>query len=91
MTVLTRQNRLPNEHVETNGTEPYLPDFVKIAEAYGAEGARVLKKEDVEPVLRKAFSDDKVWVIEFMVEPEADIEPMIPPGHAIKDLIRKFK
>ena len=91
MTVLTRQNRLPQEKIESNGKEPYLPDFVKLAEAYGAEGVRVTKPEDVEPALRKAFADDKTWILEFMVEPEADTEPMIPPGRPIGDLIRKFK
>lgn len=91
MTVLRRQDRLPNERIESDGTEPYLPDFVKIAEAYGAKGARVTRVEDVKPTLEKAFADDNVWLIEFMVAPEADIEPMIPPGHTLKDLIRKFK
>ncbi len=91
MTVLTRRNRLPQERIESNGDEPYLPDFVKLAEAYGARGARVTEEKDVMPVLKKAFSDDNVWVIEFMVEPEADIEPMIPPGRTLADLIRKFK
>jgi acetolactate synthase-1/2/3 large subunit len=92
MTHLAQYGRMPQERIEPDPSLPaYLPDFVKLAEAHGAKARRVSKIEDVEPALREAFADPHVWVLEFIVEPEADITPMIPPGKTLKDLIRKFK
>ncbi|MBR1836391.1 MAG: biosynthetic-type acetolactate synthase large subunit [Kiritimatiellae bacterium] len=92
MTHLAQAGRMKQERIVPDPELPaYLPDFVKLAEAHGARSRRVERREDVEPALREAFADDRVWVLEFIVEPEADITPMIPPGHALKDLIRKFK
>ncbi len=92
MTHLTQSGRLPQERIEPDPTLPdYLPDFIKLAEAHGARARRVSDPADVEPALREAFDDPHVWVLEFIVEPEADITPMIPPGHSPKDVIRRFK
>ena len=91
MTVLTRQGRMPQERIEADPDVPYLPDFLKIADAYGAKSRRVTAPVDVEPALREALSDDEVWILEFMVEPSANIEPMIPPGRTIRDIILRFK
>ncbi len=90
MTVLTPQGRMPQERIEAAPDTPYLPDFLKIADAYGAKSRRVTAPADVEPAIREALSDDEVWILEFMVEPRANIEPMIPPGRTIRDLIRTF-
>ena len=92
MTHLAQAGRMPQERIEPDPSLPaYLPDFVKLAEAHGARSRRISNQAEVEPALREAFADPHVWVLEFIVEPEADITPMIPPGHTLKDLIRKFK
>jgi len=92
MTHLAQAGRMKQERIEPDpDLPPYLPDFVKLAEAHGAKARRVADPKDVEPALREAFADPHVWVLEFVVEPEADITPMIPPGKTLKDLIRKFK
>ena len=91
MTHLAQVGRMPQERIEHDPELPeYLPDFVKLADAHGAKTRRVSRPEDVEPALREAFADPHAWVLEFIVEPEADITPMIPPGHSPKDVIRKF-
>ncbi len=59
------------------------PDFVKVAEAYGAVGLRVTKKEEVAPAIEKALSIDNVVLIDFVVEPEENVAPMVPAGEAI--------
>lgn len=92
MTNLSQSGRMPQERIERDPALPeYLPDFVKLAEAHGAKARRVSDPAAVEGALREAFADPRPWVLEFIVEPEADITPMIPPGKTLKELIRKFK
>ncbi len=64
------------------------PDFVKLAEAYGAAGYRVSKKEDLKKTLSRAFehSDGPVFV-ECIVEPEENVFPMVPAGASLKEMI----
>lgn len=62
------------------------PDFVRVAEAYGAAGFLVEKKEDVRPVIEKAISINGPVVIDFRVEPEENVYPMIPAGQAISQI-----
>jgi acetolactate synthase-1/2/3 large subunit len=63
------------------------PDFVKLAESYGAAGIRVTKKEEVRPALEKAMSIDNTVLIDFRVEPEENVFPMVPAGQAINQFI----
>jgi acetolactate synthase-1/2/3 large subunit len=65
-----------------------VPDFVKVAEAYNAIGLRVTKKEDVDVTLKKAFKiKDKPVVIDFVVEQEEDVLPMVPTGATLDEII----
>jgi acetolactate synthase-1/2/3 large subunit len=63
------------------------PDFVKVAEAYGAVGIRVEKEEEVAPAIEKAIKTPQPVFIDFRVEPEENVYPMVPAGAAIKDMI----
>ena len=63
------------------------PDFVKVAEAYGAEGYRVTKPEDVEEVLRIALATDEPAVIDIRVKREANVYPMVPAGGSIDEML----
>ncbi len=63
------------------------PDFVKLAESYGAIGIRVTKKEEVRPALEKAIAVDNTVLIDFRVEPEENVFPMVPAGQAINQFI----
>lgn len=56
------------------------PDFVKLAEAYGAVGLRATKPEEVEPVIREAFAVKKPVLMEFVVAQEEGVYPMVPAG-----------
>jgi len=84
--VLGQKGRPKNEGI-TGAGEHYLPDFVAIAKAHGAEAVRVTKPEEVEPALRKAFADDKVWLVECVVDPDSNVFPIVPPGKPIKEMI----
>ncbi|MBE3069308.1 MAG: acetolactate synthase large subunit, partial [Planctomycetes bacterium] len=63
------------------------PDFVRLAEAYGARGLRVTRRDDVRPALDRAFADRDVWILDFAVEPEENVFPMVPAGEAIDRMI----
>lgn len=73
---------------EEENPRGYVPDFVKLAESYGAEGMRVTRAEEVEEALSKAKeSGKKPVVIEFIMDPEELVYPMIQPGGTLKDMI----
>jgi acetolactate synthase-1/2/3 large subunit len=63
------------------------PDFVKLAEAYGATGYRVIEKSDVDEVLKKALAAKGPVVIDFILDIDEKVLPMVPPGDALDKLI----
>lgn len=65
----------------------YIPDFVKLAEAYGAVGMRVTEKKDVKKALKKAFETPKTVVMEFIVNEEENVYPMVPAGASLNQMI----
>ena len=65
------------------------PDFVKLAEAYGHEGIRVTQRDEVAAAVRRAQESPRTVVIDFCVEQEDTVYPMVPSGKAIDDMIRR--
>jgi acetolactate synthase-1/2/3 large subunit len=63
------------------------PDFVKLADAYGIPGLRVEYKEEVVPAIEKAMAEPGPFLIDFRVEPEENVYPMVPPGASLTELI----
>ena len=63
------------------------PDFIQLAEAYGAVGFRIKKKDDVIPTLKKALDIEKPVVMDFLIEKEENVFPMVPAGAAIDRMI----
>ncbi len=65
-----------------------LPDFVKLAEAYGHSGVQIHKPSDVEPALREAFKQkDKTIFLDFITDPSENVYPMIPAGKGHHEMI----
>ncbi len=64
-----------------------VPDFVKVAEAYGAVGLRATKPEEVEPVLKEAFKTKKTVFMDFLVDWKEKVYPMVPAGAAIDQML----
>ena len=65
------------------------PDFVKLAEAFGMLGIRVTEKSQVTPAILKAMEYDGPALVDFVVEEEENVFPMIPAGQTIHDLIEE--
>jgi len=69
----------------------YYPDFIKLADAYGLPGLRVESPDQVEDALMQARQADQTFVMEMVVEPEANILPMLPPGGALNTFYSRRK
>jgi acetolactate synthase-1/2/3 large subunit len=70
----------------SSSLEGFSPDFVKLAEAYGAVGLRANKPEEVVPILKKAFSIPEPVIIDFEIDPEENVYPMVPAGEALNQM-----
>ncbi|MEA2015628.1 MAG: biosynthetic-type acetolactate synthase large subunit [Actinomycetota bacterium] len=62
-------------------------DFVKLVEAYGGVGIRVKKKKDVEGAIKKALDTDNVVLVDFWIDKEENVYPMVAPGASISDML----
>ena len=86
-----RRNLCKECHGRDKTCPPYVPDFVALAEAYGAKGLRVFDADEIEPALKEARANKKgPTLIEFIIEDEDLVMPMIKPGGAITDLITEM-
>jgi acetolactate synthase-1/2/3 large subunit len=66
----------------------YNPDFISLAESYGAVGRRITKPEEVEPALEESMKiQNRPVVMEFVVAAEANVFPMVPPGGSTTDML----
>lgn len=72
-------------------TDPHrATDFVKLANAFGVEGMRITKPEEIKPVLRKAFDLKKPVVVDCVISPDVNVLPMIPPGKTIAEIVTEM-
>nr|WP_320131307.1 biosynthetic-type acetolactate synthase large subunit [uncultured Holophaga sp.] len=65
------------------------PDFVKVAQAYGLGGEVVTRQEEVGPAIERARAAEGSYLIEFRVEPELSVYPMVPAGASLHDMLRR--
>lgn len=65
------------------------PDFVKLAEAYGLPGIRVTRREEVAPAIQKAMDYPGPFLIDFCLEPEENVYPMVAPGASLMEIIEE--
>ena len=63
------------------------PDFVKVAEAYGAVGLRATKVNEVEPVIKEALATDNTVFMDFVIAREEGVYPMVPAGKATTEML----
>ena len=65
------------------------PDYPKLADAYGLTGIRVTNRKDVASAVRQAMETEGTVIIDFVIEPEANVYPMVAPGSAITTMIQE--
>ena len=66
------------------------PDFVKLAEAYGATGFLIEKKENVRPTIEKALAIKGPVIMDFKIDQEENVFPMVPAGQTIDRMITEM-
>ena len=66
------------------------PDFVKLAEAYGAQGLRAESLKEFSEAVKKALKSDVTTVIDIPISSEEDVTPMVPPGCGINAQVGKY-
>ncbi len=72
-------------------TDPHrATDFVKLAQAFGIDGLRITKNDEIKSVLRQAFDMKKPVVVDCAISPDDNVLPMIPPGKTINELITEM-
>jgi acetolactate synthase-1/2/3 large subunit len=71
------------------GTPLSCPDFVKLAEAYCVPALKVEHKEQVVPAVEKAMQTEGPFLIDFKIEPEENVYPMVPSGEALSKVIEE--
>jgi acetolactate synthase I/II/III large subunit len=71
------------------GTPLSCPDFVKLADAYDIPAVRVKRKEEAIPAIEKAMETKGPFLIEFMIEPEENVYPMVPSGEALSKVLEE--
>jgi len=65
------------------------PDYVKVGEAYGIPGVRVTRKIDVIPAVEKAIEEPGPFLIDFAIEPEENVYPMVPSGASLAEMLEE--
>jgi len=65
------------------------PDYTKLAAAYGLTGMRITKREDVAAAVHQAMQTEGTVIIDFVIEPESNVYPMVAPGSAITNMIEE--
>ncbi len=74
---------------DVNNCMKFIPDFVKLAEAYGAAGIRVKTKKELDDALSEALkSNDKPFVIDVLTEREENVWPMVPAGASLDEILK---
>lgn len=72
-------------------TDPHrATDFVELAKAFGVEGMRITKTEEIKSVLQKALELKKPVVVDCVISPDENVLPMIPPGKTVNEIITEM-
>jgi acetolactate synthase-1/2/3 large subunit len=72
-----------------SGTPLLGPSFAKVAQAYGIPGLTVQEKSEVVPAIAQAVAGDGPMLIDFLVEQEENVYPMVAPGAPVSDMLRR--
>ncbi|MDE6666323.1 MAG: biosynthetic-type acetolactate synthase large subunit [Ruminococcus sp.] len=80
-----------DKHYSNTTLDGRKTDFVKLAEAFGAKGARVFTKDELRNAVQESFAYDGTFVIDCAVDSDEFVLPMLPPGGSIDDIITEIK
>lgn len=81
------QEAFYEERYSSSDTEPGMPDFVKLADAYGVKGIQISKREDLEGAIATMLATDGPVILDVLVSREENCYPMVAPGKSNADMI----
>jgi acetolactate synthase-1/2/3 large subunit len=67
--------------------QQHCPDYVKLAESYGAQGIRAQSMDELDKAIRTALSSDVATVIDIPIDPLEDVLPFVAPGTSLEDMV----
>ena len=67
--------------------QEHCPDYVKLAESYGAQGIRAQSMDELHKAIKTALSSDVVTVIDIPIDPVEDVLPFVAPGTSLEDMV----
>ncbi|GAB6138768.1 biosynthetic-type acetolactate synthase large subunit [Halanaerobaculum tunisiense] len=89
-TCLRQQQSCPPDCSSPGQDCPELvPDFAKLAASYGIKGRRVTEVEEIRPALEEALNSPEAYVLDFIIEEEENVFPMVPPGGSLDKMVLK--
>ncbi|MFW6007318.1 MAG: biosynthetic-type acetolactate synthase large subunit [Halanaerobiales bacterium] len=65
----------------------FIPDFIQVARGYGIRGEKVINKEGIRPALKKALATEGPYIVDFRIEREENVFPMVPAGGSLDEMI----
>ena len=85
--ILSTRGRMSNEHLAEEPEYDYLPDIVALAKAHGARAERVIDPARLDAAVAEAVESGVTSVVEVIVEPRANVYPMIPGGRSVDETV----
>ncbi|PUU92228.1 MAG: acetolactate synthase I/II/III large subunit [Halanaerobium sp.] len=87
-TCLRRQADCPPKCSEPNENCPeIIPDFIQVAKGYGIKGETITERKDIRSALENAIKEDSTYILNFMIEEEENVFPMVSAGGSLKEMI----
>lgn len=87
-TCLRRQSNCPPHCSAPNEDCPeMIPDFIQVAKGYGISGENVTERKDIKTALKNAIEAEGSYLLNFMIEEEENVFPMVSAGGSLKEMI----
>ncbi|CCU78530.1 Acetolactate synthase large subunit [Halanaerobium saccharolyticum subsp. saccharolyticum DSM 6643] len=87
-TCLRKQSGCPSQCSGPNKNCPeIIPDFIQVAKGYGIKGETITERKDIKSALKNAIKADEPYILNFMIEEEENVFPMVSAGGSLKDMI----
>src|SRR6056297_585630 len=87
-TCLRKQSGCPSQCSGPNKNCPeIIPDFIQVAKGYGIKGETITERKDIKSALKNAIKADETYILNFMIEEEENVFPMVSAGGSLKDMI----
>ena len=64
-----------------------IPDFIQVAKGYGIQGETITERKNIKPALKRAYESENSYILNFMIEEEENVFPMVSAGGSLEEMI----